>query len=306
MMISWETLKVRIFCAIGDRKRDKNLTAPKGVTAVKNIPYADGGKFNLLDIYYPQNTDGVLPAIVIVHGGGYVYGTKEAYFHYGMFLARQGFTVVNFNYHLAPEHKFPTQLKEINMVLEWMEKNFSRYHINPDQVFLAGDSAGAQIASHYCTIYSNPEFAKMYDFKAPKQIRIRGVALNCGMYDITDAEEENKKKKGTKTMGDLLDIYLGKNRDKLQNKLRVLDYISSEFPPVFVMTSQYDMLREKAEPMYDLLKKRGVTAEYRIYGEEGQTYMGHVFHLNMNLQEAEECNRDEAEFFRRQICSPAK
>lgn len=301
MVISWDSLKIKTLLTIADRKRDKNLTVPNEVTAVKNIPYANGGKYNLLDLYYPRNTETILPAIVIVHGGAYVYGTKEAYLHYGMFLAKQGFTVVNFNYHLAPRHQFPTQLKEINMVLEWVEQNASRYHINPDQVFLVGDSAGAQMVSHYCTIYSNLNFASMYDFKVPKLIHIRGVALNCGMYDITDAEEENKKKKGTKTMGDLLDVYLGKNRETLQNKLQVLDYISSEFPPAFVMTSQYDILREKAKPMYDLLKKCGVTAEYRVYGEEGQTYMGHVFHVNMNLEEAKQCNRDEAEFFRKLI-----
>ena len=293
----------RLMATLGDKKRDKNLVEPEDVEKLSNIPYAATDKYNLLDIYYPKKAKGLLPVIVNIHGGGYVYGTKEVYLHYGMFLAQQGFVVVNFNYHLAPKYKFPVQLDEINQVLNWVEKREGKFHMDIKNVFLVGDSAGAQLTSHYSTIYSNPEFAKMYDFALPEKLCIRGIALNCGMYDITEqALSRNDGEKQPIDMADLMQDYLGKDRESIQEKLKVTQYITDQFPPTFVMTSWYDFLREKAKPMYELLKERGVQAEYKLYGEEGQNYMGHVFHCNMNLEEAKRCNLDEIEFFKTLIC----
>ena len=70
----------RLLAGLGDKKRDAKLVAPEDVTALKNIAYADGGKYNLLDVYYPKDVKGKLPVIVSIHGGGYVYGTKEVYY----------------------------------------------------------------------------------------------------------------------------------------------------------------------------------------------------------------------------------
>ena len=124
----------RLTAGKADAKRDANLVAPEDVTAIYDVSYAGNeDSYNLLDVYYPKDTQGLLPVIVSVHGGGYVYGTKEVYKFYGMYLAQQGFTVVNFNYHLAPNAKFPTQLMETNMVLEWMVKHAEEYSICPSR-----------------------------------------------------------------------------------------------------------------------------------------------------------------------------
>ncbi|MCQ2585117.1 MAG: alpha/beta hydrolase [Treponema sp.] len=284
-------------CKKSDTKRDANLVAPENVTAVKDIPYAAGGKYNLLDVYYPKGISEKLPVIVSIHGGGYVYGTKEVYFHYGMYLASLGFTVVNFNYHLAPRFKFPSQLGEINTVFEWISKNAEQYYMDTNNVFVVGDSAGAQLNSHYAAIYSNPEFAKLFDFKVPRdEIKIRAVALNCGLYAL-----EAVSSGGSVLNTNQLQIdYLGKKLTPEKIKmLDVLGNITSDFPPSFVMTAEYDFLKQNAQPMADFLKSKGVENECHLYGKEDQNYMAHVFHVNMNLEEAKVCNQDETAFFRR-------
>lgn len=169
-----------------DAKRDANLVEPEDVTAVYDINYAgNADRYNLLDVYYPKDTEGLLPVIVSIHGGGYVYGTKEIYKFYGMYIAEQGFTFVNFNYHLAPEEKFPTQLTEANMVLEWMTEHANEYHMDLNNVFLVGDSAGAQMASQYAAIATNADYAKLFPFRVPEEIKIRAIGLNCGMYILS-------------------------------------------------------------------------------------------------------------------------
>ena len=50
--------------------------------------------------------------IVNIHGGGYFYGDKELYRFYCMHLAEYGFAVINYNYRLSPENKFPAPLED--------------------------------------------------------------------------------------------------------------------------------------------------------------------------------------------------
>lgn len=282
-------------CTKSDAKRDAALTEPVDITAKKNINYAGNDDFyNLLDVYYPKDCKGKLPVIISIHGGGYVYGTKEIYKFYGMYLAGLGFTVVNFNYHLAPKAKFPTPLQETNQVIEWCIANADTYYMDMNNVFIVGDSAGAQMCSQYAAIYANKEYAKLFPFTVPEGFALRAVGLNCGMYEF----DRGPGRKG------LMNDYLGqgkKKQDSYGQMLEVLDYIDGNYPPAYLMTAYYDFLKEKAEPMCRFLKEKGVDSEWKCYGEEGQEHMCHVCHVNMNLEEAKQINIDETNFFKKYI-----
>lgn len=276
---------VRAMFGRSDRRRDRNLSIPEGVTVHRDIPYGIYGSEQFLDVLRPRNKAGKLPVIVSIHGGGYVYGTKEVYQYYTANLAENGFAVINMNYRLAPGSRFPAQLEDINSALCWLAAHAEEYGFDRSNLFMVGDSAGAQLASHYLAIWSNPDFAKLFPFELPKGLCIRAAALNCGLYTI---------KPGKKMFAD----YLGKHIAPDDPRLDVRSHITGAFPPVFVMTSRYDFLREEAKPMFNILRNNGVPAEYRMYGKEGQRYMGHVFHCNMNLAEAKVCNKDQCDFFK--------
>ena len=80
----------------GDDIRDAGLTAPDDVIRYKDIAYGKDSAMQVLDVYRPKDTEGNLPVIVSVHGGGWVYGDKELYQYYCMSIAQRGFAVVNF------------------------------------------------------------------------------------------------------------------------------------------------------------------------------------------------------------------
>jgi acetyl esterase/lipase len=80
--------------------------------------------------------------------------------------------------------------------------------------------------------------------------------------------------------------------------LQTHKYIRKDFPPAFVMTSRNDYLRLMAPPLYALLRLKGVESVLRIYGEKDRKDIGHVFHLNCHLEEADRCNDDQCAFFR--------
>ena len=290
--MSLEALLFRYNAGKSDKKRDAAIPLPSGVTECRNISYGPHGKDNLLDVYCPEGTSTALPTIVSIHGGGYVYGSKDIYRRYGMDMARRGFAFVNFNYRLAPKWKFPTPLSDTNAVLHWVVKNAHWYHLDPDRVILVGDSAGAQLASQYAAIWSNPVYAALFRIKLPK-IRICALGLNCGVYDLSARAADPRK-------GLQLD-YLGKDLSPEDPRFRVLESIGENYPPAFLTTSCHDFLRPNAEPMCRFLTEKGIDAAWKCYGTEDNEAVGHVFHVNIALEEATQCNDDAADFFRKHL-----
>lgn len=287
--MSFQSIMLNINASKSDRKRDGTIPLPEGVTECRNISYGSHGKWSLLDVYYPDGTAQPLPTIVHIHGGGYVYGTKEIYRRYGMDMARRGFVFVNFNYRLAPKWKFPTPLWDTNTVMEWICVNADRYHMDPGRIILMGDSAGAQLTSQYAAIATNPEYAALFHMTVPR-ITIRALGLNCGMYDMAANAAAPRK-------GIHLD-YLGRDLPAEDPRFRVLENIGSNYPPAYITTSCHDFLKEWAEPMCKFLQEKGVKAQWRRYGAAYKKEVGHVFHVNIALPEAKECNDDTAAFFR--------
>ena len=293
-----------------DVKRDAGLKAPEDVVRVTNLAYAEGAAAahtagdgaapaagmdareadpeQLLDIYYPAGTAEKLPIIVSVHGGAYMYGNKEVYQYYCMSLAQKGFTVVNFNYRLAPEHKFPDQLKDINSVMKFVCGRAGEYWGDLDNVFFVGDSAGAQMASQYLAAVTNPKYAQRLGLDVPV-FTVRAAALNCGMYELDPVRDKM-----------LIKCYLGSEEVMRSARMDVLANITEDYPPCFIMTSTGDFLRGNAEPMGDFLTRRGVENEVHVYGTEEEP-LGHVFHCDVRNPIAAVCNEEECEFFRRHM-----
>ena len=287
--MSFTSIMFNIGASRADRKRDSLIPLPLGITECRNIRYGSHGKWNLLDVYYPEGTTGPLPTIVSIHGGGYVYGSKEIYRRYGMDMARRGFAFVNFNYRLAPKWKFPTPLWDTNSVMEWICRNAVRYHLDPNRIIVVGDSAGAQLASQYAAIAANPDYAALFHMTVP-EITIRALGLNCGMYDMTARGAGPRK-------GIQLD-YLGRDIPADDPRFRVLESIGPNYPPAYITTACHDFLKAEAEPMYDHLKSKGIRTAWKCYGNEDDKTVDHVFHVNIPTPEAIRCNDDSAAFFK--------
>ena len=290
--MSLESLLFNIGAKRSDKKRDAAIPLPEGVTECRNISYGPYGQWNLLDVYYPNGTETPLPTIVSIHGGGYVYGSKEIYRRYGMDMAKRGFAFVNFNYRLAPKWKFPAPLADTNAVLLWVRANAKRYHLDPERIILVGDSAGAQLASQYAAIHTNPEYAALFGLIRPK-VTIRALGLNCGRYDMAGWMAVKRK-------GLALD-YLGKEIPADDPRLNVLDAITGSFPPAYITTAHNDFLKEDAEPMFHFLNSKGIGCGWKCYGAPELKKVAHVFHVNILLPEAIACNDDAAEFFRKYL-----
>lgn len=275
--------------ALGDAKRDAGLAEPENLEKIRDLSYGPFGEANTFDIYYPDGTTGKLPTIISFHGGGFFYGDKELYRFYTMFLATQGFAVVNFNYRLAPEHQYPAPLEDMNRLIDWLLQNAADYPIDLDQLFLVGDSAGGQLSEQYATIVSNPEYAALFDFEAAP-IRFKAVALNCGVYFI-----------GANAPVDQDFPFYIPDTPITNQQFPVENHLTSAFPPAFVMTASHDFLREMAKPLADSLTDKGIEVDYHLYSNPDGSELGHVFHIDQKSLIAKECNLAELAFFKKHL-----
>lgn len=280
---------LRRFFASLDAKRDAGLTTPEDVVRFDAIQYGDDPVWNTLDVYRPRGVEGPLPVIVSVHGGAYLYGDRNAYQFYCMNLARRGFAVINFSYRLAPEHPYPAQLLDTNLVLCWMVNHAQDYGFDTDNVFLAGDSAGAQIVSQYAVVCTSLIYAAMVDI-TPPAFGLRAIGLNCGIYDLAAAAKDRRDW--------VFRNLLQRDPAHFGEQLDVLDYIDSRYPPAYLISAPNDMLCEMLMPMAARLTREGVENRWKLYGTTRQKEVGHVFHLNLRLPEAKQANDDEIAFFR--------
>ena len=99
-------------------------------------------------IYRPRTVGPTSPALLWMHGGGYVGGVPEADDTYVLpFLQEAGTVVVSVDYRLAPEHPFPAPLEDCYSALQWLASQAGTLGIDPQRIAVGGESAGAGLAA---------------------------------------------------------------------------------------------------------------------------------------------------------------
>ncbi|MBQ7425283.1 MAG: alpha/beta hydrolase [Lachnospiraceae bacterium] len=288
--------KMRAAWAASDAKRDAGLTEPEELEKFRDISYGPYDKWNLLDVYVPKENESgkPFPTILNIHGGGYFYGDKELYRFYCMHLARFGFAVVNINYRLAPEFNFPSPIEDAMAVMHWISKNAAEYNLDKNNVFIVGDSAGAQITSQFACVFTNPEYAEKFGLKAPKDVRLAAIGLACGMYKFPE------KGKGEEMDTIMLD-YLG-SRDVIGDPRTLLhENITDKYPAAYIFTCYNDFLFTECKPYADFLESKGIDVGSKIYGSKEEKEIAHVFHCNLRLEEGERANKAQTDFFKKHM-----
>ena len=134
---------------------DKSVTAsdhnPRAeVTVIADQRFSDeAGKAGLCDVYCPSPSasPGAYPAVIVVHGGGWISGDKWTLESYSRKLAENGIVAVTINYRLAPIHKFPAQVDDVRCALLWAKRNADRFGIDINRLGIFGYSAGGHLSA---------------------------------------------------------------------------------------------------------------------------------------------------------------
>ncbi len=279
-----------------DKKRIASQSAPEGIVALTDIPYIeDGNPMHTLEIYYANNTDKPQPVIFDIHGGGWVYGTKELNKYFCMNLALHGFTVVNINYRLTTEAPFPACLKDIFAALEWLHNNGGRYYADTAKLCVAGDSAGAHLALITAIVAQNPQLQEELSVKPA--VSIKALGLICGAFDI----ERYMKMRIMRGYQRLIfgDDY---NSNTARHIGIPYNYLSPKLPPVYLVSSNKDFAKYNTLSIKPRLDELGIKTKYRYITEKTANKLIHVFNvIRPEWEESIEVNAEMCGFFKENI-----
>ncbi|KAJ8662380.1 hypothetical protein O0I10_002074 [Lichtheimia ornata] len=209
-------------------------------------PHGDGQTIRLV-ITRPVNSENeMLPVIIYLHGGGWVFGNAQTHKRVRTELtARAHAAVVFVEYTLSPKARYPTALEECFAALKWTIDHGSTMMIDASKLAVVGDSAGGNLtatvsllakrrglgnAIKYCVLYYPTVDA---DFDRPSYQQFREH------YDLTANE-----------MKFFWNHYLpdaSKRQDPLASPIHASLEELSGLPPTMVISAEADVLRDEAE-----------------------------------------------------------
>jgi acetyl esterase len=231
-------------------------------------------------LYSSYTHSSLAPVFVNLHGGGFILGCAEDDDVWCRKIANAvDCLVVNIDYCLAPENKFPAALEECYAVIQWLCENAAELGIDPTRIAIGGQSAGGNLAAGLCLL-----------------TRARGTGsfvyqiLNCPPLDMT-IDPFTKSSQDTLLTARLQtlfnDCYFRTDSDALDPLLSpLLAENLRGLPAALLITAEYDPLRPEAERYAKRLDTAGVPALCKSF-----TGCMHAFTHFGPRQAAEEAER---------------
>ncbi|WP_429971730.1 alpha/beta hydrolase fold domain-containing protein [Fructilactobacillus sp. Tb1] len=149
-----------------------------------DLSYADGQR-NKLDIYLPNQVQNTYPVIIDIHGGGMYFGQKSSNKLNGALkLLKRGYAVVSPNYSLSYMKAFPRPIYELKAVIRWIRAHAAEYHFDSHNLFLMGESSGAQLAMLTAASEAGQQLHSDFGGNLTVSEHVNGVIASYGPYDL--------------------------------------------------------------------------------------------------------------------------
>jgi acetyl esterase len=257
----------------GNRQSQLAFSGP--VEKVKEVVnrYIPGPTADLPIRIYRPTADTSAPAIIYLHGGGWVLNFLDIYDASLSRLANQtGATIISVHYQKAPEHPFPIPFDDCYATLLWAIENADALQIDKKRIGVAGDSAGGNLASAVAL--------KARDNGIKLAFQLLVYPCNDRNFD-TASYKEHATGLGltTQAMEWFWDQYLqGNTHDQNSYAIPQSATDFSALAPAIFITAQYDPLSSDSEKYAEALREAGVTVAFREYAG-----MIHGFYSSMGV-----------------------
>jgi acetyl esterase len=207
-------------------------------------------------IVRPQRAPVTLPAVVYVHGAGWVFGNRHTHDRLIRELAVRAQAAIVFpDYSLSPEAKYPTAIEECYAVASWVAAHGATHGLDPGRMAVAGDSVGGNMAIAVAMLAAQRNGAAF-----------RQQVL---FYPVTDAsfdtDSYHEFATGYFLRRDVMqwfwDQYTTDSAQRLEataSPLRAAARQLASLPPTLVITAEADVLRDEGEAFASRLIEAGV------------------------------------------------
>ncbi len=224
-----------------------------------------------LDLYRPAGATGPLPVVLLLHGGSWATGDRDAQRSLALdFVGLQAAVVVP-DYRLVPASRYPAQLEDVRAAAAWLRAHAAAQALDPARCIVAGVSAGGQLAGLLAT---QPDTSGLF----------AGAILLAAPCDLTVAPP-------SLAVRSVLRMYLGADRAErpdLYAAASPITHISADDPPFLLLHGADDRLVPTAQSarMAAALRACGVPAALQLLPGLGHAVPAPSSPLGLRLQEA--------------------
>ena len=225
----------------------------------KNLVYATkDGKDLKLDAYLAGGK-GPHPSVLVIHGGGWMTGSKWQLGRYAAALSKRGFNTFAINYRLAPKHKHPAQVEDCRDAVRWVRRNSKKFGGDPKRIGAMGYSAGAHLSAMLAVTGMNAQ-------EDPKGIGTEIVAAVGGgtPCEFLSLPANNKA----------LSYWLGGSREqrpKVYQDASPVSHLDAKDSPIFFFHGESDGLVRVtgAKEMSEKMKQLGIDTKFHLIEDAG-------------------------------------
>ena len=241
-----------------------STNVPDTVTPHLNVVYGQAGSRKLLaDLFVPKGK-GPFPAVVVVHGGGWLNGDKAKFRALAIALAERGYVTMAIGYRLGHEAKFPAGIQDCNTAVRFLRSQAKQYHVNPEQIGAVGGSAGG----HLVGLMAAAPHVKALQGDAGHQDQssaLQAAIVMAGPMQMASGSVAERSRKNPKKSNS--NQWLGKTIDEAPELYKLSDaylHLSEKTPPLLFMTGEHDH-PERNAPSREKLKSLGVKTGVKVY-----------------------------------------
>lgn len=213
-----------------------------------NIVYHVANNYEAkLDVYQPPGTSQPVPVVVVIHGGGWIAGSKEERALEIAPYLQMGFAAVNVEYRLAQVSLAPAAVEDCRCALHWVFANAKKYNFDPSRVVLQGGSAGGHLVlmtgmltpaagfDHEC--WTDEDNVWSQNPGTDKDQRVAAIVNWFGIADVLDElHGPNAKGYAVAWLGDQ------PNADEMAKRMSPINYVSRNNPPIITIHGDKDAL----------------------------------------------------------------
>lgn len=237
------------------------LMSRRGVRRTRGIEYSRVGKKRLLlDVYEPAAPGKRRPAVLQIHGGGWVLGSRRdqglpLLYH----LASQGWVGFNVDYRLSPRATFPDHLVDIKRALSWIREHADEYGVDPDFVVVTGGSAGGHLTALMALTQNDPAYQPGFE---AADTSVQAAVPFYGVYCFVDRLKLYPPEFFSMLIEPLVMKAKLADAPEKFHEASPLDHVSADAPPFFVIHGDRDTLApvQYARELVRLLRERSGAA----------------------------------------------
>ncbi|WP_224998999.1 alpha/beta hydrolase [Cesiribacter sp. SM1] len=238
-----------------------DTAAPKGVAVRQNLVYRRLGNRALhLDMFYPatsRNADKAkkLPAVLMVHGGGWRTGDKSLVKPMAQQLAAAGYVTAAVEYRLSLEAPYPAAVHDLKAAIRWLRANAAEYGIDTSRIAVYGTSAGGQLAALIGTTNNLKKLEGAGDHQQHSS-SVQAIIDVDGVLAFKHPESEE---------GTMAAQWLGGTYEEVpQNwqEASALTHVDKNTPPVLFISSSYPRFHAGRADMVKVLDREGIYHEH--------------------------------------------